>query len=133
MRQGTKPFPGIGNFAFVFNEAANRKSKNRDAGTLRTNLISSVTTDVYRSCMVEKVVSGIIEKWPAPSSSKPIFVQQDNAKPHISVKDPEYLEAAKKYGLNIRLTCQPPNSPDMNVLDLGFFRAIQSLHQEAPN
>nr|GMD13246.1 Transposase, Tc1-like protein [Ipomoea batatas] len=27
----------------------------------------------------------------------------------------------------------PPNSPDMNVLDLGFFRALQSLqHQEAP-
>lgn len=23
--------------------------------------------------------------------------------------------------------CQPPNSPDLNVLDLGFFRAIQSL------
>ncbi|WOG93725.1 hypothetical protein DCAR_0313012 [Daucus carota subsp. sativus] len=23
--------------------------------------------------------------------------------------------------------CQPPNSPDLNVLDLGLFRALQSL------
>jgi hypothetical protein len=27
------------------------------------------------------------------------------------------------------MTCQPPNSPDCNVLDLGFFAAIQSLQQ----
>jgi hypothetical protein len=30
--------------------------------------------------------------------------------------------------------CQPPNSPDLNVLDLGFFAAIDSLQQnEASN
>lgn len=29
--------------------------------------------------------------------------------------------------------CQPPYSPDFNVLDLGYFRAIQTLqHKEAP-
>ena len=28
------------------------------------------------------------------------------------------------------MDCQPPNSPDFNVLDLGFFNAIQSLQQE---
>jgi exosome complex RNA-binding protein Rrp42 (RNase PH superfamily) len=29
--------------------------------------------------------------------------------------------------------CQPPNSPDLNVLDLGFFAAIQALqHKETP-
>ncbi|KAH7853670.1 hypothetical protein Vadar_005306 [Vaccinium darrowii] len=45
----------------------------------------------------------------------------------------EFLEAANRDGLDIRLSCQPPNSHDMNVLDLGFFRAIQSLqYQEAP-
>jgi hypothetical protein len=31
------------------------------------------------------------------------------------------------------LTAQPPNSPDFNVLDLGFFNSIQALqHQESP-
>jgi len=29
---------------------------------------------------------------------------------------------------------QPPNSPDMNILDLGMFSSMQSLqHQEHPN
>lgn len=33
----------------------------------------------------------------------------------------------------IRLELQPSNSPDLNILDLGFFRAIQSAYyQEAP-
>ena len=33
----------------------------------------------------------------------------------------------------MELVNQPPNSPDLNVLDLGFFNAIQSLqHQKAP-
>ncbi|XP_074298251.1 uncharacterized protein LOC141629089 [Silene latifolia] len=32
-------------------------------------------------------------------------------------------------GFNISLNQQPPNSPDLNVLDLGFFRSIQSLQQ----
>ena len=36
-------------------------------------------------------------------------------------------------GLDIDLKCQTPNSPDLNVLDLDYFIAIQSLrHQVAP-
>lgn len=36
--------------------------------------------------------------------------------------------------MQIELVCQPPNSPDLNVLDLGYFNAIQSIqHQQAPN
>ena len=30
-------------------------------------------------------------------------------------------------GLTFILTQQPPNSPDCNILDLSFFRSIQSL------
>ena len=30
----------------------------------------------------------------------------------------------------IQLVQQPPNSPDMNVLDLGFFRSIQALQYQ---
>jgi hypothetical protein len=33
-------------------------------------------------------------------------------------------------GLDMSLKCQPPQSPDFNVLDLGFFNAIQSLQQQ---
>ncbi|CAI8608586.1 unnamed protein product [Vicia faba] len=38
--------------------------------------------------------------------------------------------SASEGGFDIRLSCQPPNSPDLNVLDLGFFNAIQSLQQK---
>ena len=46
----------------------------------------------------------------------------------------EFLEVASSDEFNINLSNQQPNSPNMNVLDLGLFRAIQSFqHQEAPS
>ena len=50
--------------------------------------------------------------------------------------DPVFCEAAKQEGFNIRLICQPPDSPDFNILDLGFFEVfkqfkIQSVLMEA--
>ena len=51
---------------------------------------------------------------------KPIFIQQDNAPSHLKVVDPIFCGAAKQEGFDIRLICQPPNSPDFNILDLGF-------------
>nr|GMC68321.1 Transposase, Tc1-like protein [Ipomoea batatas] len=116
----------IGIFPFIYKEAAKRRSKNREAGTLVTKPIESVNKEVTRKWLIDYVLPAIRAKWPL-SSSKSIFIQQDNARPHISVNDAKFLEAAQKDGFDIRLTCQPPNSPDMNVLDLGFFRAIQSL------
>ena len=62
--------------------------------------------------------------------SKTIYIQQDNAKPHIKSDDSEFIKVATSDGFNIILTQQPPNSPDMNVNDLGWFRAIQSLQQQ---
>ncbi|KAH7858199.1 hypothetical protein Vadar_021189 [Vaccinium darrowii] len=62
-----------------------------------------------------------------------ILIQQDNARPHIHEFDAKFLEEASKDGFDIHLVFQPPNSPDLNVLDLGFFRAIQTLqYQQAP-
>ncbi|XP_050222470.1 uncharacterized protein LOC126672558 [Mercurialis annua] len=91
-------------FPFIYKEVAKRKSKNRVAGTLETKAIENINKDVMH-----------------------------NAKPHINVNDTEFLEEAGKDGFDIRLSFQPPNSPDLNILDLGFFRAIQALqHQKAP-
>ena len=59
--------------------------------------------------------------------NKTIFIQQDNAPSHLKVDDPIFCEAAKQEGFDIRLICQPPNSLDFNILDLGFFRAIQAI------
>ena len=55
----------------------------------------------------------------------PIFIQQDNAPSHLKVDDPIFCEAAKQDGFDIRLICQPPNSPDFNILDLGFLELFK--------
>ncbi|XP_068083535.1 facilitated trehalose transporter Tret1-2 homolog [Anabrus simplex] len=82
--------------------------------------------------LIEKVLPHIQLKWPSWTASKPINMKQDNAKPHIDPSEPEFKAAASNTGLTIQLYCQPPNSPDMTVLDLGFFHAVQSLqYQEA--
>ena len=59
-----------------------------------------------------------------------VRIQQDGAKSHISDDDPEFLEFLKDLKndgqLDASLYTQSPNSPDTNICDLGFFRAIQS-------
>ena len=79
--------------------------------------------------MIQKVLPAIRAKWPRDMEDI-IFIQQDNVRPHIDPNDTEFLEDASSDGFNIHLSSQPPNSPNMNVLDLGFFRAIQSLQQQ---
>ena len=51
-----------------------------------------------------------------------VIIQQDNAKPHAHHEDPALQDEMVKDSLTIKLANQPSNSPDMNVLDLGFFR-----------
>jgi hypothetical protein len=108
-------------------EHAQRRSVNRPAGTLVVKSITSITRDVIRDFMINKVLHAIREKWPREEISQLIFIQQDNAPSHLEVNDPVFCEAAKQGGFDIRLIGQPPKSPDMNILDLGFFRAIQSI------
>ncbi|GAA0147651.1 hypothetical protein LIER_07300 [Lithospermum erythrorhizon] len=62
-----------------------------------------------------------------------LWMLEDNARPHIDPLDDKFLAVAQGDGFDIRLTCQPPNSPNFNVLDLEYFRSIQSLqYREAP-
>lgn len=96
--------------------------------------MTSVTKETSRQFLMEKVLPAIKAKWPAEERHLPIFIQQDNAKTHVAVNDEAFVAAAQADGWDIRLTCQPPNSPDLNVLDLGFFAAIQALFERGtPN
>lgn len=125
--QGTVIFSGkIGVWAFVKEVPAARKSQNRARGTLETKSII-VNRNVMREYLIEKVIPAIKSCWPHDAVRETIFIQQDNARTHVLPNDPAFLEAVAATGLDIRLMQQPPNSPDMNVLDLGFFRSIQSL------
>lgn len=77
----------------------------------------------------EQIIPAIKSKWP-PNVCKEILIQQDNAKPHISPTDSEFQAIANIDGFKFQIICQPPNFPDTNVLDLGFFTAIQSLQDD---
>ena len=51
---------------------------------------------------------------------------------HIKNNNPAFQEeAVHQSTFNIKLMFQPPNSPDLNVLDLGLFNAIQSLQHQS--
>ena len=124
----------IGIWPFVYQEAAKRNSKNRSKGTMETKVISSVTKDVVRRTILDKVVPAIKGKWPASTRKRPIIIQQDNAKPHCAVDDKLLVDSMTEGDWDISFRCQPPNSPDLNVLDLGYFNSIQALqHKKVPN
>ncbi|KAJ0092521.1 hypothetical protein Patl1_25458 [Pistacia atlantica] len=101
--------------------------------TLETKPITSVKREVIRSFLLEKVLPAIKANWPREDFKYPKFIQQDNARTHINHNNDEFCQLATQDGFDIRLMCQPANSPDLNVLDLGFFSAIQSLQsKESP-
>ncbi|XP_057538135.1 uncharacterized protein LOC130815663 [Amaranthus tricolor] len=116
----------IGIFPFTETHYAVRRSENRPAGTATLRAITRVTRDILRDKLITEVLPAIRSKWPA-NGVKDIWIQQDNAKPHILINDHAFNEEAKKDGFNIRLVCQPASSPDMNILDLGLFSALQSI------
>jgi hypothetical protein len=129
-RDGNCIFDGrIGCFPLVCYKPAQRG--NERTGHVCVDLVmkpvTSITREVIRDFMINQVLPAIRAKWPREDVGKPIFIQQDNAPSHLKLDDLDFCEAAKLGGFDIRLICQPPNSPDFNILDLGFFRAIQAI------
>ncbi|XP_074287884.1 uncharacterized protein LOC141613048 [Silene latifolia] len=86
-----------GIWPFVSLEPAQRNSKNRVAGTIETKPIDSITKQVVKNMMLGVVLPEIKRKWSA-NASKTIFIQQDNARPHISNTDPDFREATSSDG-----------------------------------
>ncbi|XP_057526230.1 uncharacterized protein LOC130805471 [Amaranthus tricolor] len=112
--------------------AAQRDSKNRPRGSIEIKPTKSVNQEVYRSMLIQQLIPAILRKWPSERPSI-IFIQQDNARVHIINDDPIWQQHNRQGGLTFILTQQPPNSPDCNILDLGFFRSIKSLmHKKMP-
>ena len=89
-----------------------------------------ITRDVYREYLIQKFLPAVKERWPRNNGR--IQLQQDGAKSHILEDDVEFKEAVDEIGLNLTVYTQSPNSPDTNILDLGFFRAIQSFNDDCP-
>ena len=89
-----------------------------------------ITWGVYHEYLIQKFLPAVKEKW--PRCNRRIQLQQDGAKSHILEDDVLFMEAVDKIGLNLTVFAQSPNSPDTNILDLGFFRAIQSFNNDCP-
>ena len=89
-----------------------------------------ITQDVYCEYLIQKFLPAVKEKWPMRNGR--IRLQQDGAKSHILEDDVEFKEVVDEIGLNLTMFTQLPNSPDTNILDLGFFRAIQSFNDDCP-
>ncbi|KAH9114805.1 hypothetical protein AeMF1_008349 [Aphanomyces euteiches] len=121
----------LGCWPFTEVKGEQRSSKNRPAGTPIVQT-GTVTRDVYRRFLLDKVYPAIKSKWvwPDDRNGGVILVQQDNARPHVAPDDPEVLAAGQESGWSIRMMNQPAQSPDLNVLDLGFFNSIQALQQQ---
>ena len=74
----------IGIFYFTYKEAAKRKSRNRARGTVVTKLVESVNKNVTRRMLIDQILPSIMQKWPEEARHKHVFIQEDNAKAHIT-------------------------------------------------
>ena len=107
-----------------------RRSSKKHAKGLPVWKNQSIMRDVYQEYMIRKLLPAIKQKWPMNNGR--IWLQQDGAKSDNLDDDEEFKEAVDDIGLNLSVYTQSPNSPDTNILDLGFFRAIQSFNDDCP-
>ena len=92
----------------------------------------NMTREVYERIMLFEVLPAIKEKCPQAMLSRRIYIQQDNAPPHsrFTPNNKNLLLANLFLDIDCYPIYQPPNSPDLNVLDLAFFRAIEQLQRK---
>ena len=89
-----------------------------------------IIRDVYHEYLIQKFLPAVEERWPRNNGR--IWLQQDGTKSHILEDDMEFKEVVEEIGINLTVYTQSPNSPDTNILNLGFFRAIQSFNDDCP-
>lgn len=107
--------------------AAQRNSKNRPAGTMELKS-KNMDADFYYHLFTKDggVFQSIKEKMPW-LSDKIVYIQQDGAKPHSGHGVIERLQTAGSVnGWRFRMKTQPAQSPDLNILDLGFFHSLKT-------
>ncbi len=119
----------IGLWECVDYVAAKWSLHNRPAGMIEVKPYS-IDGKRYRALILDKLLPAIKEKCPIAMLHNRIFIQHDNAPAHktVSTALPELVAKSLELGINVAICEQPPNSPDLNVLDLGIFCALQ-CHQ----
>ncbi|CAM9553719.1 unnamed protein product, partial [Heterosigma akashiwo] len=110
-----------------------RVSKNRAAGTWKF-VNETIDFESYKQIVIDKVLPVLRAGCPWSLSHYPngqpkvLYIQDDGAGAHSKLaEDPEFIAACTAGGFHFQLLRQPSQSPDLNVLDLGFFNHLQSL------
>lgn len=107
---------------------AKRNGKYHDKGDVYQK-DCTVTASWYRNCMVGD--GGIMEKIADKMEDlgyRTVTVQHDGAPGHTGEDNMAVFEEEGAYFIpHISVITQPSNSPDMNVLDLGFFRSLKCV------
>ena len=104
-------------------DTTRRKSKNRPAGVPYDRDVT-MTSERYISIMTTKVFPTIVKAFAGTGIMK-VTVQQDGAKPHTGQDAVKKMNAiGAKLTPAITVITQPAQSPDFNVNDLAFFRAL---------
>jgi len=103
---------------------AQRNSFNRPAGS-ELMVPKSVNHIEFRDMQTK--FNGIIDQIVAKHQvENKIEIQIDNATPHTGQGTQYYLNTILgKRDINGEYILQPPNSPDMNILDLAIFNSLQ--------
>jgi hypothetical protein len=126
----------LGHIRFVERVAATKNSKNREAGTMELHAVNA-TKETYVAAWVNSIIPAIQRmiaegNLPKPTKTRPLLVQDDNAKPHRGMykngkTTMEFIcaEAAKlNMWLAPRHPAQPAQSPDLHPLDTFLFRVL---------
>lgn len=129
-------FDGIlASHTFTESVAAQRNSRNREAGTIVHRTVN-VTMITYRASFKESVfpaLKRLVDKGVLSNShDMPFFLQDDNAKPHRGKIDGVFVidlicrDALDDFDLYVVALdpAQPPQSPEENPNDLYFFRCM---------
>ncbi len=111
----------IGIWPVMENYEAKRDSKNHKAGDVYLKPCS-VTSELFERYVREKVFPAIRRKlrW-----ATVVTLQYDGARPHTGHSVPARLSKQRQDSSpKIEMVQQPPQSPDLNCNDLGFFHSL---------
>ena len=84
----------------------------------------NINHHIYEDLM-KVVIDNVKAKMPW-LHGQPVIIQQDGASPHTAHGVIQRLgDYGSTDGWNIKLVTQPPQSPDLNINDLSFFRSLK--------
>jgi hypothetical protein len=96
--------------------------------TTQSSIPKNIDAEYYRELMAG--TGGVFERireWMSWLRDVNVIVQHDGAKPHTGDDNVNKLNlAGAQDGWNISVITQPPNSPDLNILDLGLFSSLKT-------